>query len=106
LTWTGDNISKIVISFDEGIISLVMEYDNKNCPFYGLTGNPEDYMIDAIAGHNCFSKNNVTQLIYTEDHYVDTVRYAYQYNSDNYPILETLYNIKEEDSKNVYYYEY
>lgn len=106
LTWTGDNISKIIVSFDDVLTTLVMEYDDKQCPMYGMTGNLEDYIIGLSMGSTSFSKNNVKQIIFTEDDETDTIHFAYQYNNENYPILETMYDSENEDYKNVFYYEY
>ena len=41
-----------------------------------------------------------------EDDYADTIRYAYQYDRDGYPILQTMYYADEPDDKMVLYFEY
>ena len=106
LTWTGNNISKIVCTGDGEYLDFLLQYDDKNCPWYGLLGGLEDYLINFTSGHTGFTKNNVTRIIMTEDNYSDTVCYAYQYNSDKYPVLQTMYLIDDPDDKRVFYYEY
>lgn len=106
LTWTDDNISKLVFTGDGDYIDMQLQYDDQNCPYYNFMGGLEDYVINFTSGHTGFTKNNVTTLILTEGHYVDTIRYAYQYDSDNYPILQTMFNINDTDDKQVIYFEY
>ena len=106
LTWTDDNISKIVFTGDGEYIDFQLQYDDKNCPWYGLMGSLEDYYSNFLTGHSGFTKNNVTSMIVTEDHYTDTLRYAYQYDSDKYPILQTMFFTDNTDSKQVFYFEY
>ena len=106
LTWTDDNISKIIFTGDGEYMDFRLQYDDKNCPWYGFLGGLEDYLINFSSGHTGFTKNNVTYLIITEDHYVDTIRYAYQYDSDKYPILQTMFYADEPDDKQVLYFEY
>ena len=106
LTWTGNNISKIVCTGDGEYIDFQLQYDDMNCPWYGFLGGLEDYLTNFTSGHTGFTKNNVTRLILTEDNYSDTVCYAYQYNSDKYPVLQTMYFTDDPDEKQVLYYEY
>ena len=93
LTWNGD-------------MELLLQYDDKNCPWYGLMGGLEDYLINFTNGHTVFSKNNMTSIILKEDDDADTIRYAYQYDSDKYPILQTMYEAYAPDDKQVFYIEY
>ena len=106
LTWTGNNISKIVCTGDGEYMDFQLQYDEKNCPWYGFIGGLEDYLINFTSGHTGFTKNNVTQIILTEDHYIDTLCFAYQYNSDKYPVLQTRYFTDDPDDKQVLYFEY
>lgn len=106
LTWTGNNISKIIYTGDGDYMDFKLEYDDKNCPWYGFLGGLEDYLVNFTSGHTGFTKNNVTQIILTEGHYVDTIRYAYQYDSDKYPVLQTMFETDDPDDKQVLYYEY
>lgn len=106
LTWTGDNISKIVFTGDGEYMDFQLLYDDKICPLYGFMGSLEDYYVNFLTGHTCFTKNNVRSIIVTEDNYSDTLCFAYQYNSDKYPVLQTMYYADDIDDKVVLYYEY
>lgn len=106
LTWTDNNISKIVCTGDGEYMDFQLQYDDKNCPWYGFIGGLEDYLINFTSGHTGFTKNNVTEIILTEDNYVDTLRFAYQYDSDKYPVLQTRYFTDDPDDKGVLYFEY
>ena len=106
LTWTDNNISKLVYTGDGDYMDFQLQYDDKNCPLYGFMGGLEDYMINFSSGHTGFTKNNVTSIIMTEDGYADTLRYAYQYDSDKYPVLQTMYYTDDPDDKQVLYFEY
>ena len=106
LTWTDNNISKIVFTGDGEYMDMQLQYDDKNCPLYGFMGCLEDYLVNFSMGHTGFTKHNVTSIILTEGNYVDSICYAYQYDSDNYPILQTMYYVDDPDDKEVIYYEY
>ena len=106
LTWDGEHIDKLVFTGDGDYMSFQMEYDDKICPMYGFMGCMEDYYTNFGTGHTGFTKNNVTRMIVTEDHYVDTLCFAYQYDADKYPVLQTIYYADEPDNKMVLYYEY
>lgn len=106
LTWTDDNISKIVFTGDGEYIDFQLQYDDKNCPWYGFMGGLEDYLINYASGHTGFTKNNVTSMIITEGDYADTLCFAYQYDRDKYPILQTMYYADDPDDKQVLYIEY
>lgn len=106
LIWDGDNISKIVYSADDDQITLQMQYDDKCCPWYGFMGSLEEYLSNFQTGHTSFTKHNVTSMVYMEEYDTDTMCYAYQYDSDNYPILQTMYLSGDVDEKTVFYYEY
>jgi hypothetical protein len=106
LTWTDNNISKIVCTGDGEYMDFQLQYDDKNCPWYGFMGGLEDYLINFTSGHTGFTKNNVTRIIMTEDDYADTICYAYQYNSEKYPVLQTMYESDDIDDKQVLYFEY
>lgn len=106
LTWTNNNISKLVFTGDGDYLDFELEYDDKICPLYGFMGNLEDYVANFDSGHTGFTKNNVTSMILSEDDYKDTLRFAYQYDIDNYPVLQTSYLTDDPDDKQVLYYEY
>lgn len=106
LTWTDNNISKLVFTSEDDYFEFQLEYDDKICPMYGFMGNLEDYMSNFVSGHTGFTKNNVTSMVITEDDYKDTLRFAYQYDIDNYPVLQTLFMTDDPDDKQVLYYEY
>lgn len=106
LTWDGDHIDKLIFTGDGDYLSFELKYDDKICPMYGFMGGMEDYYTHFVTGHTGFTKNNVTRIILTEDHYVDTICFAYQYDADKYPVLQTIYYTDEPDNKMVLYYEY
>lgn len=106
LTWNGDNISKIVFTGDGEYLEFLLQYDDKNCPLYGLMGGIEDYLVNFTYGHTTFSKNNVTSIIMKDDDDADTICFAYQYDRDKYPVLQTLYEAYDPDDKQVFYFEY
>ena len=106
LTWTDDNISKIVFTGDGEYMDFQLQYDDKNCPWYGFMGGLEDYLINYVAGHTGFTKHNVTTMIVTEGNYTDTLCFAYQYDKDKYPVLQTMYESDDIDYKEVLYFEY
>ena len=106
LTWTDNNINKIVCTGDGEYMDFQLQYDDKNCPWYGFMGGLEDYIIDFTSGHTGFTKHNVTTMILTEGNYSDTICFAYQYNSDKYPVLQTMYYTDDPDDKGVLYFEY
>ncbi len=106
LTWTDDNISNIVFTGEGDYVDFQLQYDDKNCPWYNFMGGLEDYLLNFTTGHTGFTKHNITSMIVTEGDYSDTLRFAYQYDSDKYPILQTMYYVDEPDDKTVLYYEY
>ena len=106
LTWKDNNISKIIFTGDGEYMDFQLQYDDKNCPWYGFLGGLEDYLVNFTYGHTGFTKHNVTSIIFTEDNYVDTICYAYQYDRDNYPVLQTMYESDDIDDKQVLYFEY
>ena len=106
LTWTDDNISKIVYTGDGEYTELQLQYDDKKCPWYGFLGSLENYSVNLYMGHTSFTKHNLTSMIITEDYYSDTIRYAYQYDKDKYPVFQTMYYTYDIDDKQILYYEY
>ena len=106
LTWTDNNISRIVFTGDGEYVEMLLQYDDNNCPFHGFMGCLEDYLTNYISGHTGFSKHNVTSILATEDHYTDTICYAYQYDRDKYPVFQTMYDVDNPDNKEVFYFEY
>ena len=106
LSWTDDNISKLIITGDGEYAEIQMQYDDKNCPWYGFMGGLEDYLVNYTSGHTGFTKHNITSMVVTEGQYVDTVCFAYQYDSDKYPVLQTMYYLDDPDDKDILYFEY
>lgn len=106
LTWTGDDISKIIFTGDGEYVEFQLKYDDKKCPLYGFMGDLLDYVSNFDSGHTGFTKHNITTIIATEGHESDTLRFAYQYDSDKYPVLQTSYFTYDPDEKRVLYYEY
>ena len=106
MTWNEEHIEKIIATGDGEYLEMKLEYDDKHCPYYGFMGGFEDFYTNYITGHTSFTKNNVTRLIVTEDGYADTLCYAYQYDADQYPILQTMYFTEDPDDKMILRYEY
>lgn len=103
LTWSGDNISKIVATTSEGRIGTVtLQYDSKNNPFKGfLHLYSFDVLGDVEGGDLFMSKNNITSAIssFEGENYV--FNFNYQYDGDDYPTMRI-----DPDSQSIHYYEY
>lgn len=106
LTWTDDNISKVVYTGDGEYLNMQLQYDDMNCPWYGFLGGLEDYLVNFSTGHTGFTQHNLTSIVITEDQYVDSVCFAYQYDSDKYPVFQTMYYADDIDDKTILYFEY
>lgn len=106
LKWNGEQLEKITATGNGDYMDFILQYDDKNNPYYGFLGGLEDTYQNFVLGHIGFTKNNVKQMTIIEDDYADTIRYAYQYDRDGYPILQTMYYADEPDDKMVLYFEY
>lgn len=106
LTWNGEHIDKIIATGNGEYMEMQLQYDDKHCPFYGFMGGLEDHYTNYFTGHTGFTKNNITRMIYTEESYSDTLYYAYQYDRDGYPILQTVYYAEYPEDKLVLCFEY
>lgn len=104
-TWTDDNITRIVATSEGRMQTLSLQYDTKNNPLKGFLNLYSVWMEDIEDGDLCFSKNNITSIIYNMDGENEVVNFTYQYNADNYPTMKIE---KWADSGNQYftYYEY
>ena len=74
-------------------IALLLTWTDNNISKIAFTGDGE-YM------------DFQPRIIMTEDDYADTICYAYQYNSEKYPVLQTMYENDDIDDKQVLYFEY
>ena len=106
LTWTGDNINKLVYTSNGNYLDFQMQYDDKRSPWQGFLGGLEDHLLNFTMGHTGFTHNNITSMIVSEGSDADTLCFAYQYDSDKYPILQTMYYADDPDDKQVLYFEY
>lgn len=99
LEWEKDNVSKIETAVSGLRVSIEYAYDNKSNPF----ANFFSIYFEDVLDYNSLSKNNVTEIRYTEieDGYTDVEveRYSYSYDG-KFPVE------KRDDYSNIYYYEY
>lgn len=103
-TWDGDNVSKVVATIEGDMASVTLQYDNKNNPLKGYHNLNSD--VDSDLGPMVIlSRNNVTKMIATYDGENDVLDYTYQYNSDDYPIMQ-IEKYPGEDYQYIVYYEY
>lgn len=115
LTWTGDNVTGISMSYMGMAVTVTFSFDNKNNPYqnflFGLILTEDGSMI-------IFNENNVTksvmkmQMSYMGQSYTETEEENYSYTYDgNWPITRTMTSAYEEDgyfgqSEVVTYFEY
>lgn len=92
-TWTDDNITKLFATDSEGhSISVAFQYDSKNSVLKGFMDlySLIDDDVDSYVGLGCYSKNNVTKMIYTySDGDTEIINLIYQYDKDDYPTMIT-----------------
>lgn len=101
VTWTDDNITKVIGTREGNMMTLTYSYDSKNNPFKGFLNGES-------ASLNFYSKNNVTREMEVDtdgDNYIYT--YTYTYDGDNYPtmVIETMIE-PESDYSETTFYEY
>lgn len=104
ITWTGDNITKIIGSAEGEMVTMTFNYDSKKNPFQGFLSLSmgEDGM------DSYYSKNNATQYMETDidgDNYI--CNYTYQYDGNDYPTM-CIETVADSDYNYSYttYYEY
>ena len=91
-TWDGDNVVKIVTTYDGGTSSVALQYDNKKNPYRGFMDLWSWELDELEEGDNYVSKNNVTNMTFTySDGDTEVSSFIYQYDSDNYPTMRTTY---------------
>ena len=106
-TWSGDNVSKIVATYDDEIQPVTFQYDTKNNPHKGFLGvysfDPGEEIQE---GYMFMSKNNITKvtLCMDDEKEDDIIIFAYQYDEDDYPT--TLVRWSYDSADHVTYYEY
>lgn len=103
-TWEGNNVSKIVAMEDGDMATVAIQYDSKNNPlkgFHSLYSDVDDDMGPVVIR----SKNNVTKMIATYEGENEVLDYTYQYNSDDYPVMQ-IEKYPGEDYQHIVYYEY
>lgn len=90
LTWTNNNIDKVIAQGMDEIYTITAQYDTKKNPVYGfILGQP---------GGSGLVENNIISVTMMEDSHSETAMVFYQYDSDDYPITATY--------KETYNYEY
>lgn len=102
LTWTGKNVTKIVITEQGNMRTISLQYDDKTNPTKGF------YDLATIEnfGDYYFSENNVTRMINTwSDGYNDVLNLTYQYDNDGWPTMR-IRQYEGESLQSIDYYEY
>ncbi len=103
LTWTGDNITKMVGTSNGVINTIALQYDDKNNPTKGFQ---DLYAFEMTDNLTLFSKNNITNLVLT---YSDgenlVINYSYQYDDQGYPTMR-IGNYVDDDYQWIDYFEY
>lgn len=102
LTWTDDNVTKVIGSAEGEMITMTFTYDAKKNPFYGFLSSS----LGEDGFDSYYSKNNPTRYMETDiegDNAIYT--YTYQYDGDDFP---TMCIESESDADFIYttYYEY
>lgn len=88
LTWTGDNVSAIVATIGEEIMTITLQYDSKNNPCKGFLGVYSFDLNEEIQnGYLFMSKNNITNAIFSTDEESISFNYSYQYDGNGYPTM-------------------
>ena len=107
-SWDGDNVVKIVATYDGGTSSVALQYDNKKNPYRGFMDLWSWELDELEEGDNYVSKNNVTNMTFTySDGDTEVSSFIYQYDSDNYPTTRTThYPDAQYQYQYTTYYEY
>ena len=107
-SWDGDNVVKIVATYDGGTSSVALQYDNKNNPLKGFMDLWSWELDELEEGDNYVSKNNVTNMTFTySDGDTEVSTFIYQYDSNNYPTMRTTqYPDAQYQYQYTTYYEY
>lgn len=99
LTWSNNNISKIIAQGQGDIITITAQYDNKKCPVYAF--------LLGIPGGGGLIKNNPTSITAIMNSYnPETIIIDYQYDASGYPIKATEYDADYQSHKEMLYFEY
>lgn len=104
LTWTGKNVTKLIVTEDGNIRTVALQYDNK----INVTKGFYDLYTFENFGDYYFSENNVTSMVSTSSDGDNLVlNYTYQYDSDNWPTARVQkYVVDEVDWQQIDYFEY
>ena len=107
-SWDGDNVVKIIATYDGGTTSVALQYDNKNNPLKGFMDLWSWELDELEEGDNYVSKNNVTNMTFTySDGDTEVSSFIYQYDSNNYPTMRTTqYPDAQYQYQYTTYYEY
>lgn len=99
LSWSGNNISKVIAQGDGEIVTITAQYDNKNCPVYAF--------LLGVPGTGGLIKNNPTTVTMIENsHEPDTFVIDYEYDPSGYPITAKEYDLEYPNYKDILYFEY
>ena len=94
--WDGGNATKINVSGMGEMISIALQFDNKNCPLYGFI----------LGQSGSLFKNNPVKCSISEDGYTQTMTITSQYDNDSYPIKMTAYEDGYPDETASIYFDY
>ena len=107
-SWSGDNVSEIVATFEEEIQTVTFQYDSKNNPHKGFLGvysfDPGEEIQE---GYMFMSKNNITKVTLCMDDEKEEIiiNFTYQYDRNDYPtMIVRTWSYDSDDY--VTYYEY
>lgn len=106
-TWDGDNISQIVSTSDNVVITIALQYDDKKNPLKGFHSLKSE-MSDDYCPATLFSKNNITTMVISYSPTDNDARaYIYEYTISGYPTkVSELTSDNVFDYQKVTYYEY
>lgn len=111
LTWEGNNITKMVSSFEGDVQTGVFTYDDKRNPFFGMGGLYPHYLVTIDQNQNdpryyLYDRNNILTCEVTHSSACTNSTYSYTYE-DNYPVTCTVDYATKYGRKTVcYQYEY
>lgn len=91
VSWTGNNISMMRMSYEDYTQTCAFTYDDKKNPYYGMCllwsyiYEELDEMLDSPEYGSTYDKNNILTATYSDsEYYEETCTYTYTYKND-YP---------------------
>lgn len=110
LTWSGNNVSKILGTEEGDIVTMTFQYDDKTNPLKGYL-NLYNFILledDGLEEGNLnFSENNITNMMWSYlDGENEIVKFTYQYDNDGWPTMRIRQYDDDSESQYIDYYEY